>query len=592
MEAERLKAEADELFDAGRLPEAIDRYRQLLDRHPDFGRAWNNLGLCLRLQGLQSEAETAFLRATEASPGLVAAWVNLGSMQEEDHRFDDAIRSFDRAVALDPGSREARNNAGQMLSNLGRFCAAEEQFRAGLAAHPDDATLHFNLGLALARQARIPESLHALARASGIDPAAHMVASAYLLTLNYADDLTPAFVRQEHERVSATFVDAALPGFGAARSRRSAGRPLKVGYVSADLGYHVVSFFIEPVLRAHDRSVVHPYCYYAGIKEDAQCERLKSLGVQWRHIGSMGSRESLDAIRSDELDICVDLAGHTGGHRLSLFAARLAPVQINWLGYPNTTGLPGMDCRFTDEHADPAGATDIFHSERLVRLPRGFLVYQPRPEAPEVSPLPATTVGHITFGCFNNFSKVSDTVLSLWGTILGRLPASRLLLKSKGLGEDVLAAQVRERFKRLGGDPARLILEEQQAGFDQHLARYGDVDVALDSYPYCGTTTTCEALWMGVPVVTLAGPVHAARVGASLLQQVSRSRWIASTTEQYVDIAVTLASDFAMLARERASLRDTMRTSALTDADGFTRALESAYRQLVDAPSPAQPSSC
>ncbi len=198
----------------------------------------------------------------------------------------------------------------------------------------------------------------------------------------------------------------------------------------------------------------------------------------------------------------------------------------------------------------------------------------------------------VTGGDFNNFSKVSDTVLSLWGTILGRLPASRLLLKSKGLGEDVLAAQVRERFKRLGGDPARLILEEQQAGFDQHLSRYGDVDVALDSYPYCGTTTTCEALWMGVPVVTLAGPVHAARVGASLLQQVSRSRWIASTTEQYVDIAVTLASDLAMLARERASLRDTMRTSALTDADGFTRALESAYRQLVDAPSPAQRSSC
>lgn len=581
--AERLKTQADALFDSGDIDRAISAYQVLLEQFPFYGQAWNNLGLCLRLAKRSADAEEAFAQAVKHAPQLAAPWINLATVQETRGLKDAAIVSLDRAIALDPESLEARGNAAELLSSLGRLGAAEEHLRAGLRAHPGDSGLSYRLGLLLTRQGRIPEALEALRQAASSDPTSTVAGSAYLMTLNYADHLSPTFVQAEHRRVAEAFAPARVSGDSRNLHQAEVKRPLRVGYVSADFGYHVVSFFIEPVLASHDQAAVEPFCYYNGLVEDAQCERLRKLGVRWRQIGTMDDDAALSAIRADALDVCVDLSGHTGGHRLSLFAARLAPVQVTWLGYPNTTGMPAMDYRLTDIWADPPGMTERLHSERLERLPSGFLVYGPRPEAPPVGPLPALNQGHVTFGCFNNFAKVSDTALSLWAALLVRIPAARLLLKSRGLDDPVFADRVRARFAAAGGDLQRLTLEGQQAEFSDHLARYGVVDIALDTVPYCGTTTTCEALWMGVPVVSFAGSSHVARVGASLLNQIGRPEWLAQTESEYIAIAAAMAADLDALARTRARLRADVAASMLTDAVGFTRSLEETFCRLAAA---------
>lgn len=577
-QAEAAKANADRMFDDGRIDEALVAYRQLLAAMPAYARAWNNFGLCLRVAGRPAEAEDAFRAAVSHSPSLVPAWINLASAQEDARRYDDALASLARALALEPGSRDALNNAGQLLALIGRYAEAERRFRAAIEVYPHEAALHLNLGLALTRTGRIAEALAVLERALEIEPASTVVADALLMATNYADHLEPDFVFARHKELAQRVWPAAPATVPS--SPRSGGR-LKVGYVSADFGYHVVSFFIEPVIAGHDRDRFEVVCYFNGLHEDAQCARLKETGVTWRNIGRTEDDEAYRAIRADGLDLAVDLAGHTGGNRLGLFARRIAPVQVTWLGYPNSTGLSAMDFRITDAWADPPGCAEALHTERLWRLPSGFLVYRPRPEAPPVAPAPCLRNGFVTFGSFNNFAKVSPTALRLWARLLSEVPDARLLIKAKGLSEPEFANTVRADFAAVGGDIARLRLEEQVTQFEAHLAHYAEVDVALDSMPYCGTTTTCEALWMGVPVVTLAGEVHAARVGASLLARVGHPEWTATDPEAYVRIAVALSRDPERLAALRSTLRADMTGGSLTDEPAFVRELESAFAAMV-----------
>jgi predicted O-linked N-acetylglucosamine transferase (SPINDLY family) len=288
-------------------------------------------------------------------------------------------------------------------------------------------------------------------------------------------------------------------------------------------------------------------------------------------------------MRADGLDIAVDLSGHTRGNRLGAFARRVAPVQATWLGYPNTTGVPAVDYRLTDAWCDPPGVTEAYHTERLWRLEQGFLAYVPLRDIPPVGPVPAGSSGHVTFGCFNNPPKITDTCLRLWGQLLAQVPDSRLLLKGKGLEEPSVGAVMRSRLQSLGGDPMRLDLDGGRPDFTEHLARYGDVDIALDTYPYHGTTTTCEALMMGVPVVSLAGPVHAARVGASLLSRLGHPEWVTTEARRYVAIALDLASDLGRLAHIRSELRWKLGHCALSDIVAFTRALETGYQSMLRA---------
>jgi len=571
------KSEADQLADAGDVEAARRAYRDAVALAPGYAEAWNNLGLSFLQSGELPDAEHCLRQAVNARPALVPAWVNLASVQQARGDTPGAEQSLAAALATDPASRAARNNLGTLLCEQGRFIAAEAHLRAALELADEDVGIRGNLALALRSQGRIDEALATFRGAR--DCADPGDIHAYLLTLNYSDRLDAAFVAAEHRRLGGRLQASPAPVVPACH--RVAGRPLRVGYVSADFGFHVVSFFLAPVLAAHERSAVVVHCYFTGTHHDAQTARVRAHADCWRDIGALDDRAARAVLLADQLDIAVDLSGHTGGNRLGLFAQRIAPVQATWLGYPNTTGVPAMDFRITDAWADPPGLTEGLHSEALVRLPSGFIAYQPPPDTPDVAPSPCRATGHVTFGCFNNAAKLSDACLALWARVLAAAPGARLLVKARGLDDPEAGARLRARFTAVDGDVGRLCLAGWEGDFESHLGRYAAVDIALDSYPYHGTTTTCEALWMGVPVVTLAGSSHVSRVGASLVARAGHPEWVAADADAYVRIATGLAMDHEALARCRATLRDTLRASPLTAVDPFTRELEDAYLQMI-----------
>ncbi|HEY6837624.1 MAG TPA: hypothetical protein VI389_02660, partial [Geobacteraceae bacterium] len=302
----------------------------------------------------------------------------------------------------------------------------------------------------------------------------------------------------------------------------------------------------------------------------------------WRDVHGMGDAALADLIRADGIDILVDLAGHTSGNRLRMFTLKPAPVQVTWLGYPATTGLAAMDYRITDAVADPEGSADRLHTERLVRLSHGFLCYAPPQEAPPLSPPPCEENGFITFGSFNNPAKMGRETLNLWGDVLRDVPGSRLFLKNKIFAEKKTCRFFLDRLAEAGIQPQRVTFAPHTPSLEGHLGCYGSVDIALDTFPYNGTTTTCEALWMGVPLVTLSGDRHASRVGSSLLSRLGLEELVARTPEEFGVLTVGLASDRARLTALRSTLRGRMQTSPLCDTTLFAMQMEAAYRQMWD----------
>ncbi|MEO8214471.1 MAG: hypothetical protein ABI560_14820, partial [Myxococcales bacterium] len=358
-------------------------------------------------------------------------------------------------------------------------------------------------------------------------------------------------------------------------------RRLRVGYVSGDLRSHSVASFIEPILEAHDRSAVELFCYSDGIA-DAVTARIKAVAGAdgWRETRMLTDAALAARVIEDGIDILVDLAGHSADNRLLAFARRPAPVQVTYCGYPGTTGVAAIGWRLTDAEADPRGDSDSHYSERLWRLPHGFLCFRPDPDAPAAGPLPAEANGFVTFGSFNNLSKLSEETLDLWGIILQMVPGSRLVLKSRGLSDLPPRQRLLHAFQARGVDPARVQTIAYAATPRQHLRLYDQIDIALDPFPYNGTTTTCEALWMGVPVVTVAGRTHAGRVGASLLHRVGYPELIASNRSQVLRIARGLAGDLPGLATLRNELRPKMMASALANPRLIAGDIEAAYRAM------------
>lgn len=573
---EALKAAADGAADAGDEEGARRLYREAVTARPDYAEAWNNLGLSHHRAGALEEAEAAFRAATAARPALVPAWINLATVRELRGDLSEARACLDIALSHDPGSLPALHNLGTLLRSAGLPKQAEVLFRRLLAGDPGNAQARFSLALCLQAQARIGEAREALQALCEADPRSAQFRQAYLLNLNYEDGLDPGFIAAEHRRLGAIEVEALHPA-----PRAHAEGPLRVGYVSPDFGYHVVSMFLEPLLACHDRERFRIHCYDMRGVRDAQSERVRARADVWRNLAGLSDAAAREAVCADALDVAIDLAGHTTANGLALFARRIAPVQLTWLGYPNTTGVPAMDGRITDRWADPEGMTESLHTEQLIRLDAGFIAYRPPADLPAVTPPPSPRGGPIVFGSFNNLAKISPASLRLWAKVLARVPGARLLVKAKGLGDPGLASDFARRFADAGGDVSRLDLADWEADFRRHVARYSDVDVALDTFPYHGTTTTCEALAMGVPVVTLAGGTHVSRVGVSLLARLGHLEWVAATEDDYVALAAGLAADASMRVALRNGLRQTLATSALADAGRLVRELESVLETLV-----------
>ena len=538
-------------------------------------------GLALRRQGRAEEALAELETAAGLAPGHPMILLNLGATLLDLDRAAAAADVLSRAVALVPQVPEARNILGCALLGAGRVSAARHELEEALRLRRSYSAAHDNLGRVCRAQGCMAEALeHFQAALAGAPtPATHSNA---LLAGNYVGELAPAELVGRHREWDRRHARALRP----ARRRTAlprAGRRLRIGYVSPDFCQHAVAFFIAPVLAAHDRGQFEVFCYYNRAGQDAVTAALRSVAEHWRDIPALNDEAVAELIRQDEIDILVDLAGHTAGHRLPVFARQAAPVQITWLGYPNTTGMAAMDYRITDDICLPAGDDTRHGPEELLRLPDVFCCYPPPPDCPP----PAAPAGGadrpFTFCSFNHFAKLSAGTIAVWARILAECPGAQLLLKSPGAGDPGTQAHCRGEFARHGTGPERIRFNGEALPMRRHLELYHGCDLALDPFPYNGTTTTCEALLMGVPVVTLAGATHAARVGASFLRCVGLSGLVASDKSEYVRRAVRLAADADRRAELRLTLRSRLLAGPLGQGAAFTRNYEAALVRAWDA---------
>jgi predicted O-linked N-acetylglucosamine transferase (SPINDLY family) len=568
------------LYDQGQGEEALAAYRQAIALRPDFAEAYNNLGLALRGAGRLEEAIAAYRQVITLKPRDHEAYNKLGVALFDGGKFEEAIAAYQQAIALNPDFPDAHSNLAAVLGLGGRYEEAIAACRQAIALRPDCPEAYSNLGNTLQDRGRLDEALAAYREAIALKPTLADAHSNLLFCMNYHPGLEPSAIAEEHRRWARQHGEPLRPFIQPRSNDRAPGRRLRIGYVSPDFRDHSVAYFFEGLLAHHDPAQVEVFCYAEVANPDAVTARLQRTAGHWRSTPGMTDARVAELIRRDGIDILVDLAGHSAKNRLLVFARKAAPVQVTWLGYPNTTGLATMDYRLTDALADPPGADEDLYRERLVRLPRSGWCYRPSAEAPSVSASPHAATGHITFGCFNARPKLNEPLLELWAKILLAVPGSRLLLKNRAVGEAASERRWQAGFAEAGIRPERVEGVGHVADKTAHLACYGRVDIALDSFPYHGTTTTCEALWMGVPVVTLAGPTHVSRVGASVLGNLGLAELVATSPGDYVRIAAGLAGDLPRLAGLRATLRTRMETSPLMDAPAFARDMEAAYRAM------------
>jgi predicted O-linked N-acetylglucosamine transferase (SPINDLY family) len=610
--------EAGALRDAGNWPAAIAQYHRAIERQPQDAALFVELGTCYRHIGDTGRAIQSFERAVTLDPNRLDAYraaadtalaqaakpgvpgkavtdlkkfaamylVALGRQQRQ-AAMQEAEASFREAIALDGKSAAAYEGLGDFLEANGRYRDAEKALRRAIALDPKLASAHVALGNAVQWLGRYEEMEAAYRRALAIDPTLREVQdgllSIPLAQLLYDAAKTPAQIYERHRQWGERMLADARKSPPAAAifpNSRDPERRLRVAYLSPDLRYHAVSFFFEPLLAHHDRHAVEAYCYAEIENPDFVTAALQQCGGIWRRTFGLDDAALRAQLRADQIDIAIDLAGHTGGSRLNAFAIKPAPVTATWLGYPATTGLPTIDWRITDARADPPGQ-EQFHTETLLRLPETFLCYHfYGASEPVLTPPPVLTRGAITFGSFNNPQKLSPAAVAAWARILAAVPQSRLIMKSLRFIDPARRAHFSERFAANGIAAERIELRAPQPDMMDHLNSYAEIDIALDPFPYNGTTTTCEALWMGVPMVSLIGDRHAARVGFDLLSQVGSAELAAPDIDRYVATAVALAGDLPRLTELRRELRDRMRESPLCNAPRFARAFEDGLRAM------------
>jgi predicted O-linked N-acetylglucosamine transferase (SPINDLY family) len=561
---------------SGDLSRAEQLYRQVLQSDPANAAALHHLGAVRLAVGDLDEAVLVCQRALCLRPEAAETLNNLAVALARQHRLDEAVAYLRQTVALRPDWSEPHINLANMLTEQGQQDEAVACYRQVVQRQPGNAEAHNLLGSALAVQGRLAEALPHFREALRLQPRYRVAHSNLLLALNYDPDIDPTLLFAEHclwERLHGQGLTPHLTHL----NDRSPERRLRVGYLSPDFRAHAIAGFLLPILAAHDPAQVEVFAYAEAPSVDAVTERFRALVSGWRGTWGRNDVEVAKQVRDDGIDILVDLAGHSANNRLGIFTHRPAPVQLSYLGYPNTTGLTTIDCRLTDTIADPPGEP-VRHTEELVRLLGCFCCWSPPRDAPAVTPPPFRRRGHITFGSLHHLAKLNGQVIDLWCAVLRAVPAARLLVFRNTLtGES--AERMRQAFRSRGIEEDRIELRHA-APEGGYLGVYGDVDILLDSLPWCGHATTCEALWMGVPVLTQRGPRHAGRMSASILTCLGLTDLIAETPEEYQQLAVELASDGDRLADLRCSLRQRMQRSPLCDGASFTRGLEAVYRGL------------
>lgn len=562
-----------------RLEEAMAELDAALKLKPDYWQACSMAGHVLQMRGQLAAALEFCTRAVRFAPDAAEARHRLGIVLRDIGRPQEAIAEFQRALALRPGFAEALTDQATACASLGDLEAAVVACRMAIDAKPDYPVAHCGLGIALAELGRIDEAIPAIRKAIELKPDYEAAHSAYLFHLNYSASHDPQAVFDAHKRWAQSHADGIARGVHRFENDRSAGRRLRIGYVSPDFRQHSVAFFLTPVLAHHDHGAFEVFCYSDVRRADAVTEQLRGYADCWRDVAGLSDEQVAAQVREDRIDILVDLAVHSGNNRLLVFARKPAPVQATWLGYASTTGLAAMDYKITDLHLDPPGMTEARHSEKLLRLPDCYFCYTPPPGYPAVTDLPAAARGSVIFCAFQNLAKVSPKAIGLWSQAMLAVPDSRLVLKARGLSSEATRQRLREAFGACGIGATRLQFEDW-GDMTQYLTRLGEVDIALDTVPFNGGTTTFHALWMGVPTVTLMGQSALGRMGMSILYNLGLPELVAQTPNAYADIARCLASDPKRLSELRSGLRERMTRSPLMDAPRFTLNLESLYRRM------------
>ncbi len=581
------------LFASGDPAGAAHAWAEAARLRPGWMAPLANRGMALHQLGQHGEAELALREALRLRPDNEPALTALAGVLHALGRHGEAAETAQRAAAVAPERPEPWTNLGLALHSLGRLADAETTYRQAIAAVPDspqDAAMAvYNLGHVLNDQWRSSEALACFRRAVTLNPRYQPAWHALLFNLLYDPAQTEQTLRDEHlawgRDIARQLGGRTAAISGAAPGAHPASRRLRIGYVSPDFRSHSCAYFLQPLFAAHDQEAFEIHAYASVERPDTITDWFRAHTEHWRDIAGRSDEAIAAQIRADGVDVLVDLAGHTRGQPLGVFALQPAPVQLAWLGYPATAGLPQIGYRLSDAEADPPGAADQLHVEKLVRLTGGLHCYQAPADAPALNELPALRQQdkHLTFGSFNNISKINPAVVAAWAGILRALPTSTLVLKAQLLGHAGARASLTAAFAAHGIGAERIELRPWLPRAENPLAAYHDIDIALDTFPYNGTTTTFEALWMGVPVVTLRGARHAARVGASILTHMGRSEWIATDVAGYQQIALGLATDLGTLAKQRGSLRSALRASTLCDAAGFARKLEATYRELLQS---------
>jgi predicted O-linked N-acetylglucosamine transferase (SPINDLY family) len=593
----------------GRLEDAAAALQNAIRLEPNLPEPHNNLGNAYRALGRLDDAIAMFRKAIELNPSFTAAWINLGNIHRTHGQLELAMSEFQSALRINPRLPEAQTNLANTLLEQGKLPDAIAAYRVALQLDPSQSVHHYNLGVALERTGETDEAMTCLRSALrlnprfipayhlgallhecgqidaaienfrtaiAVDPTAVIAHSSLCYVLHFHPDSTAQSILQEHrawnERFAAPLKAQASPPL----NDRNAQRRLKVGYVSADLHEHPVARFLLPLLEHHDRETMQVFCYSSAVRPDDYTRRAQRAAEVWRETRSLDDAQLAQRIREDQIDILIDLGAHLADNRLLTFARQPAPVQVSYLAYCSTTGVDAIQYRISDPQLDPPDSSDSIYTEQTLRVPNCYWCYEPPVNAPEVGPLPAERNGHVTFGCLNNFSKVSAPALEAWMRILQEVPDSHLIVHTR-LGNH--RQRLLEQFATRGISAPRVRFVEQVSQV-QYLATYNEIDIALDSFPYAGGTTSCDALWMGAPLVTLRGKTAVGRGGVTILHNLALDSLIAEDVDAYVNTAVSLARDLPRLAELRAGMRQRMRSSPLMNAPQFARDIEAIYRDI------------
>jgi predicted O-linked N-acetylglucosamine transferase (SPINDLY family) len=561
---------------AGRLASADAIYQQVLVDHPAHANALYLSGLIAGQLGQLNRATDLLRRAVDAAPTRPEFWLQYGIALRSSRNIPLAIASFERAVALKPGDPQLHYILANALQSVGQFERSIVSYQRALEIKPDYADAVGNLGSAYKETGQLDRAIDCYRRAVELKPDAIITRDNLLLALLYHPATTPEtlFIEGEkwsdqHEKPLAHFIKPPT-------NNRDPDRPLRIGYVSPDFANHPIGRFMLPLLMNQDRDQFQTYCYSQIQHPDDMTTRLQKHADVWRTIFPLTDDQVAESIRQDQIDILVNLAMHTAKNRLLVFARKPAPIQVVYLGYAGGCAVKSIDYRLTDQHMDPDEAEDHCYQQKAVRLSGSYWCYQQTIADVPVSASPASSNHYMTFGCLNNFSKITDATLELWVKVLIRLPISKLLMHAPAGGHRDRLLQF---FQSRGINADRLEFIDRVAP-DTYLQTYHRIDIALDPTPYAGGTTTCDALWMGVPVITLAGRLPIARAGVSILSSAGLTEWIARTSEEYVELAVSLAADLPELAVIRSTLRQKLQHSNLMDVVGYARSIETAYRTM------------